>query len=128
MVMVESLSVSLEGLKDFQKRVLTLLTKIPKGKVTTYREIAKALGDVGLSRAVGNAVRDNPFAPTVPCHRVIRSTGGIGGFDGETSGEKVAKKARMLREEGVEVNGAGRIDLAKYLVKAEDLRKASQQK
>jgi O-6-methylguanine DNA methyltransferase len=128
MVMVVSLSVSLEGLKDFQKRVLTLLTKIPKGKVTTYGEIAKALGDVGLSRAVGNAVRDNPFAPTVPCHRVIRSTGDIGGFDGETSGEKVAKKIRLLREEGVDVDELGRIDLAKYLVRAEDLRKASQQK
>ena len=122
------MSVSLEGLKDFQKRVLTLLTKIPKGKVTTYGEIAKALGDVGLSRAVGNAVRDNPFAPTVPCHRVIRSTGDIGGFDGETSGEKVAKKIRLLREEGVDVDELGRIDLAKYLVRAEDLRKASQQK
>jgi O-6-methylguanine DNA methyltransferase len=126
MVMVVSLSVSLEGLKDFQKRVLTLLTKIPKGKVTTYGEIAKAMGDVGLSRAVGNAVRNNPFAPTVPCHRVIRSTGGIGGFDGETSGEKVAKKIRLLREEGVDVDSAGRIDLAKYLMRAEDLRKASQ--
>jgi O-6-methylguanine DNA methyltransferase len=128
MVMVVSLSVSLEGLRDFQKRVLTLLTKIPKGKVTTYGEIAKAMGDVGLSRAVGNAVRDNPFAPTVPCHRVIRSTGGIGGYDGETSGEKVAKKIRLLQEEGVDVDSAGRIDLAKYLVRAEDLRKASQQK
>lgn len=119
------MSVSLEGLRDFQKRVLTLLTKIPKGKVTTYGEIAKALGDVSLSRAVGNAVRGNPFAPTVPCHRVIKSTGEIGGFDGETSGEKVAKKIRMLQEEGVTVNGAGRIDLKKYLVRGEDLRKAS---
>ena len=121
------MSVSLEGLKDFQKRVLTLLTKIPKGKVTTYGEIAKALGDVGLSRAVGNAVRNNPFAPAVPCHRVIRSTGGIGGFDGETSGEKVAKKIRLLREEGVDVDSAGRIDLARFLVRAEDLRRASKQ-
>ena len=119
------LSVSLEGLRDFQRRVLTLLTKIPKGTVTTYGEIAKALGDLGLSRAVGNAVRNNPFAPNVPCHRVIRSSGNIGGFDGETSGEKVAKKIRMLREEGVAVDSAGKIDLEKYLVRGEDLRKAS---
>jgi methylated-DNA-[protein]-cysteine S-methyltransferase len=119
------LSVSLEGLRDFQKRVLSLLTKIPKGKVSTYGEIAKALGDVSLSRAVGNAVRDNPFAPTVPCHRVIRSTGEIGGFGGETSGKKVAQKTRMLQEEGVTVDSAGRIDLKKYLVRGEDLRKAS---
>jgi O-6-methylguanine DNA methyltransferase len=122
------LSVSLEGLKNFQKRVLTLLTKIPKGKVTTYGEIAKALGDVSLSRAVGNAVRDNPFAPTVPCHRVIKSTGEIGGFDGETSGEEVDKKIRILQEEGVTVDGAGRIDLKKYLVRGEDLRKTSTNK
>jgi methylated-DNA-[protein]-cysteine S-methyltransferase len=115
-------------LRDFQKRVLTLLTKIPKGKVTTYGEIAKALGDVGLSRAVGNAVRNNPFAPEVPCHRVIKSTGNIGGFDGATSGEKVAKKVRLLQEEGVVVDDQGRIDLAEYLVKAEDLRKASRNK
>lgn len=119
------MSVSLEGLRDFQKRVLSLLTKIPKGKVSTYGEIAKALGDVSLSRAVGNAVRDNPFAPTVPCHRVIRSTGEIGGFGGETSGKKVAQKTRMLQEEGVTVDSAGRIDLKKYLVRGEDLRKAS---
>lgn len=122
------MSVSLEGLKNFQKRVLTLLTKIPKGKVTTYGEIAKALGDVSLSRAVGNAVRDNPFAPTVPCHRVIKSTGEIGGFDGETSGEEVDKKIRILQEEGVTVDGAGRIDLKKYLVRGEDLRKTSTNK
>jgi O-6-methylguanine DNA methyltransferase len=122
--MVIRLSVSLEGLRDFQRRVLTLLTKIPRGKVTTYGEIAKALGDLGLSRAVGNAVRNNPFAPTVPCHRVIRSSGNIGGFDGETSGKKVAKKIKMLQEEGVAVDSAGKIDLEKYLVRGEDLRKS----
>jgi O-6-methylguanine DNA methyltransferase len=122
--MVIKLSVSLEGLRDFQRRVLTLLTKIPRGKVATYGEIAKALGDLGLSRAVGNAVRNNPFAPTVPCHRVVRSSGNIGGFDGETSGEKVAKKIKMLQEEGVAVDSAGKIDLEKYLVRGEDLRKS----
>ncbi len=122
------MSVSLEGLKDFQRRVLTLLTRIPRGKVTTYGEIAKALGDVGLSRAVGNAVRDNPFAPEVPCHRVIRSTGDIGGFGGETSGKKVVEKTRMLREEGVDVDSVGRIDLARYLVNAEFLRRTFKDK
>ena len=117
------LSVSLEGLKDFQKKVLTLLIKIPKGKVTTYGEIAKALGDPHLSRAVGNAVRDNPYAPTVPCHRVIRSNGEIGGFGGDLSGEKIDEKIRLLREEGVHTDNSGRIDLQKYLVKGEELRK-----
>jgi methylated-DNA-[protein]-cysteine S-methyltransferase len=120
---VIELSVSLEGLKDFQKKVLTLLTKIPKGKVTTYGEIAKALGDSHLSRAVGNAVRNNPYAPTVPCHRVIRSNGEIGGFGGELSGEKIEEKIRLLKEEGVRTDDSGRIDLQKYLVKGEDLAK-----
>lgn len=109
---------------DFQKKVYELMTRIPKGKVTTYGELAKALGGPHFSRAVGNAVRDNPFAPTVPCHRVIRSSGEIGGFCGETSGENVERKTKMLREEGVSVNNAGRIDLKRYLVKGEDLRKA----
>ncbi len=122
------LSVSLEGLKDFQKKVLTLLTKIPKGKVTTYGEIARALGDVHLSRAVGNAVRDNPFAPEVPCHRVIRSNGGIGGFGGELTGENIKQKIRLLKEEGVYLNGKGSIDLQKYLVKGEELVKAIKNK
>jgi methylated-DNA-[protein]-cysteine S-methyltransferase len=122
------LSVSLEGLKDFQKKVLTLLTKIPKGKVTTYGEIARALGGVRLSRAVGNAVRDNPFAPEVPCHRVIRSNGEIGGFGGELSGENIKQKIRFLKEEGVYVDGKGSIDLQKYLVKGEELVKALKNK
>jgi methylated-DNA-[protein]-cysteine S-methyltransferase len=122
------LSVSLEGLKDFQKRVLTLLTKIPKGKVTTYGEIARALGDVHLSRAVGNAVRDNPFAPEVPCHRVIRSNGEIGGFGGELSGKNIDQKIRLLKEEGVYVDGTRSVDLQKYLVRGEELVKAIKSK
>lgn len=122
------LSVSLEGLKDFQKRVLTLLTRIPKGKVTTYGEIARALGDVHLSRAVGNAVRDNPFAPEVPCHRVIRSNGEIGGFGGELSGKNIDQKIRLLKEEGVYVDGTRSVDLQKYLVRGKELVKAIKSK
>jgi methylated-DNA-[protein]-cysteine S-methyltransferase len=125
--MVE-LSISLEGLKNFQKKVLTLLTKIPKGKVTTYGEIARALGDVHLSRAVGNAVRDNPFAPEVPCHRVIRSNGEIGGFGGELTGENIKQKIRLLKEEGVYLDDKGNVDLQKYLVKGEELVRAIKNK
>jgi methylated-DNA-[protein]-cysteine S-methyltransferase len=122
------LGVSLEGLKDFQKKVLTLLTRIPKGRVTTYGEIARALGDVHLSRAVGNAVRDNPFAPEVPCHRVIRSNGEVGGFGGELTGENIKQKIRLLKEEGVYLDSKGSIDLQKYLVKGEELVKATKNK
>ena len=122
----EMLSRRMEEVTDFQKRVYELMARIPKGKVTTYGELAKAIGGSKFSRAVGNAARDNPFAPKVPCHRVIRSSGDIGGFCGETSGENVEKKIKMLKEEGVSVDSAGRIDIKKYLVKAEDLRKTTQ--
>jgi methylated-DNA-[protein]-cysteine S-methyltransferase len=111
---------------DFQKKVYELMANIPKGKVTTYGELAKALGGSKFSRAVGNAARENPFAPRVPCHRVVRSSGDIGGFSGETSGEEVERKIRMLKEEGVNVGSSGKIDLRKYLVRGEDLRRGLQ--
>jgi len=109
---------------DFQRKVYELMAKIPMGKVSTYGEIAKALGGSYFSRAVGNAARDNPFAPKVPCHRVIKSTGEIGGFGGETSGENVERKIKMLKEEGVTFGDTGRIDLKKYLVRGEELRRS----
>jgi len=114
---------STEGLTDLQKKVLKLLMTIPKGRVTTYREIARALGNINLSRAVGNAVRDNPYPIKIPCHRVVRSSGEVGGFGGEVTGENVARKVELLREEGVLVDGTGRIDLRKYLVRGEELAK-----
>ena len=96
----------------FAQRVYDLCTKIPKGKVTTYGEIARTLR-VDSPRAVGQALRCNPFAPTVPCHRVIRSDGTLGGFKGESAGKAIAQKVALLRREGVYVN-AGDIDLQRY--------------
>jgi methylated-DNA-[protein]-cysteine S-methyltransferase len=116
----------MKEITDFQKKIYELMTRIPKGKVTTYGELAKAMGGSHFSRAVGNAVRNNPFAPTVPCHRVIKSSGDIGGFGGETTGENIEKKIKMLQEEGVSVDSSSRIDLKKYLVRGEQLREASQ--
>jgi O-6-methylguanine DNA methyltransferase len=92
---------------NFEEKVWKLMEEIPKGKVTTYGLIAKRLNTKAY-RAVGNACRRNPYAPRVPCHRVVRSNGTIGGFGGKTSGENIAKKIRMLKEEGVEVEN-GRI-------------------
>ena len=67
---------------EFQEKVYKLCKKVPKGKVSTYGEIAKALGKKGLmSRAVGNALNKNPYAPIVPCHRIVKSNGEIGGFE-----------------------------------------------
>ncbi|MBI5803715.1 MGMT family protein [Candidatus Pacearchaeota archaeon] len=96
-------------MKSFDERCYEALMKVPKGKVTTYGEIAKAIGSPKAARAVGNAMNKNPYAPKVPCHRVIASDGKIGGF---ASGTK--KKIKMLREEGVEIK-EGKVDLEKYL-------------
>ena len=83
---------------EFQEKVWRATSRIPKGKVSTYSEIAKKIGKPKAARAVGNALNRNPYAPKVPCHRVVRSDGSIGGFAGGT-----AKKIKMLSGEGVEI-------------------------
>lgn len=85
--------------KNFNEKVWGLLTKIPKGKVTTYGLIAKKLNSKGY-RAVGRACKINPFAPEVPCHRVVESTGKIGNYSG-SGGTKA--KIRLLTGEGIEI-------------------------
>ena len=87
---------------------------IPKGKVTTYGLIAKKLNTTAY-RAVGNACRRNPYAPRVPCHRVVRSDGSVGGFGGKTSGKTVKEKIRLLRREGVEIRKGKIIDFEEAL-------------
>jgi O-6-methylguanine DNA methyltransferase len=91
----------------FEEKVWKLMKKIPKGRVTTYALIARKLNTKAY-RAVGNACRRNPYAPRVPCHRVVRSDGTIGGFGGKTTGKTIEKKVWMLRKENVEVRN-GRI-------------------
>ena len=81
-------------LTKFQEKVYNVVKKIPKGKVLTYKEVAQFIGKPLAYRAVGNALNKNPFK-SVPCHRVIRSNGKIGGF---AKGTK--EKIRILREEG----------------------------
>ena len=86
---------------NFQEAVLNLLKQVPKGKVTTYGEIARELtGSVRAARAVGQAVAKNPYPVVVPCHRVVRSDGDVGGYS-----LGVDKKIRLLSEEGVEIIG-----------------------
>ncbi len=93
---------------DFNNRCYTLLKKVPRGKITTYKALAAALNSKAY-RAVGNAMNKNPYAPAVPCHRVVKSDGSIGGFASGTT-----NKMKMLQEEGVEIIN-GKIDLDKYL-------------
>jgi len=85
---------------DFQKVVYQFTGRIPRGRVTTYGILAGAIG-CRSSRAVGQALKRNPFAPQVPCHRVIASDLSPGGFQGERRGGKVNRKLLLLRKEGV---------------------------
>jgi len=82
---------------QFQLKVWSYLKKIPKGKVKTYAQVAKAIGKPKAVRAVANAIGKNPFPPKIPCHRVIRSDGKLGG-DSATGGIKTKKK--LLKNEG----------------------------
>jgi methylated-DNA-[protein]-cysteine S-methyltransferase len=99
----------------FADRVYEELRKVPKGRIATYKLLAEKLGTKAY-RAVGSALKNNPYAPEVPCHRVIKSDGSIGGFMGKMSGGEVAKKIVLLRKEGVEIIG-GKIDLERFLAK-----------
>lgn len=92
------------------------MATIPRGKVTTYRLIAKKL-ETKAYRAVGNACRNNPYAPRVPCHRVVKSDGTIGGFAGKMSGKTVQNKVELLRKEGVKVKNGRIVDFEKVLFK-----------
>ena len=82
---------------DFQIKVWKYLLNIPKGKVKTYKEVAIAIKSPYSARAVGNAVAKNPYAPKIPCHRVIRSDGFLGGYSGKGG---IEQKRRLLIEEG----------------------------
>lgn len=86
---------------EFQKKVWNELVKIKKGDVTTYKDIAKRIGLPEAARAVANAVGKNKLVPVVPCHRVIRSDGKLGGYSGK-GGIKI--KLKLLKSEGVDVS------------------------
>ena len=94
-------------LSFFRQRVLLALCQVPPGRFTTYAAMSDFLNSG--PRAVGNALRNNPFAPRVPCHRVVASGGGIGGFGGEwgVQGIHTPEKVRLLKQEGVRVSKKG---------------------
>lgn len=85
---------------NFQQRVYEKTKQIPRGRVSTYQEIAKAVGRPRAYRAVGNALNKNPTPVEVPCHRVVRSDMQVGGFSRGT-----AAKGKLLMNEGVLVRG-----------------------
>lgn len=89
---------SVYDISAFALEVYNLVASIPKGKVSSYSDIARALGKPGAARAVGTALNRNPFTPQVPCHRVVKRNGLVGGFfDGYN------KKLRLLKQEGVKI-------------------------
>ena len=89
----------MQGTK-FQLKVWKYLKKIPKGKVKTYKQVAIGIGSPKSARAVANACAKNPYAPKIPCHRVIRSDGALGGYSGRGG---IKQKLKLLRSEKVEI-------------------------
>ena len=90
----------MEQITSFQRRVYAAVSRIPRGWVSTYQRVARHI-NCGAPRAVGQALKANPYAPKVPCHRVIGSDLRIGGFQGETMGSAIKRKLQKLAAEGV---------------------------
>lgn len=84
----------------FQFEVYKLVLTIPEGKVSTYQTIAKEI-KCRSSQAIGQALKTNPFAPEVPCHRVVKTDRTLGGFTGSTANKTTEKKMKLLKSEGV---------------------------
>lgn len=89
---------SAEGLTDFQRRVYLALLDIPRGTTITYGELARRIG-CRSAQAVGQALKRNPFAPDVPCHRVVAADGSLGGYNGAREGAELERKRQLLDSE-----------------------------
>lgn len=99
---------ALGSLPAFQQEVYAVTRAIPPGQVLTYGEVARRIGDPGASRAVGQALGHNPFAPIIPCHRVLAAGGRSGGFSADGGART---KLRMLEIERAQLgNGPGLFD------------------
>lgn len=96
---------------NFNEKVWELCKNIPKGKVSTYKEIALKL-NCGAYRAVGNALNKNPYAPIVPCHRVVASSGNLHGFAYGLKAKKL-----LLEKEGIRIKNNKVLDFEKVIYK-----------
>ena len=96
----------------FQSDCYEALKKVPKGKVITYAGLARMIGRPKAHRAVGSAMNKNPYAPQVPCHRVVKSNGDLGGFATD-----IEVKIKRLQEEGVMVSDNKIVDFRSTLFK-----------
>ena len=93
------LSLDMTAVPAFNRRVYAIAREIPAGQTLTYGEVARRLGDSGAARAVGQALGRNPFAPVVPCHRVLAAKGKMGGFS--ANGGAATKRQMLLIEGGL---------------------------
>jgi methylated-DNA-[protein]-cysteine S-methyltransferase len=98
--------VNLSRCSPFQRRGLLEEKRIPRGRVDTYGNLARKLGKPGAARAVARALATNPFPLIIPCHRTVRASGNLGGFQGG-----LAMKRILLEREGVAFTAAGRVDM-----------------
>ena len=90
---------------NLEQKIYKKLLEVPKGQITTYGELAKAVGLKNGQRAVGKIMNKNPYPVIIPCHRVVMSTGKIGGY---AYGEHIKKK--MLNDEGIEIKDGKILD------------------
>ena len=93
-------------LTNFERQVLTAILQIPIGETRSYQWVAEKIGRPKAVRAVGQALKKNPFAPLIPCHRVVRSDGQLGGYAGKFNNPR---KTRLLELEKKIVNQLGEI-------------------
>lgn len=84
----------------FQRKVYLELLNVPSGTTITYGELARRIG-CGSAQAVGQALKRNPFAPEVPCHRVVSADGSLGGYNGKRDGEQLERKRQLLYNEKI---------------------------
>ena len=106
-----SLASGKHSVTPFQKKVLQALCLVPEGKVTTYKYLAQKV-NCASHQAVGQALRRNPYAPVVACHRVVAHSRQLGGFGGARDGVKLEKKRKLLEEEGVLFDEQGNVAMA----------------
>jgi methylated-DNA-[protein]-cysteine S-methyltransferase len=98
MPVTKKLVKEMKSYSEFYQKVWKTCAEIPAGETRTYGWIARKIGKPGSARAVGQALGKNPFAPAIPCHRVVRSDGALGGYSGKGG---IATKKKLLRREGV---------------------------
>ncbi len=90
-----------DQITPFQKRVYLALLEVPSGATISYGELARRIG-CRSAQAVGQALKRNPFAPDVPCHRVVAADGSLGGYNGRRDGEQLERKRQLLEKERID--------------------------